>query len=154
MKSPTDTLKVRHRQQLHEADCLAACAAMLLDLIWRPTSYERLLALLDVGSFGAPRRNVVRLTRLGVDVIYREASLPILIEMLRAGTPVIAFVDTGELHYWKTTTNHAVLVIGEQGEFLVVNDPALPVGAQQIPKDEFELAWLNSDYACAMIMTR
>jgi hypothetical protein len=35
--------------------------------------------------------------RLGFQVAYHEATLPLLVSHLQAGQPVIAFVDTGEL---------------------------------------------------------
>lgn len=144
-------LPIPQRRQLSQADCLAACAAMILDYLGKPAEYERLLALLDIGPIGAPRRNIVRLARLGVDVVYREATPPILIELLRTGTPVIAFVDTAELPYWSSATNHAVVVVGVEGDDLLVNDPAFVDVPIRVPLDEFELAWLNADYMCTII---
>jgi len=142
---------VPQREQTQPADCLAACVAMVLDYLEQPISYSQLLRLLGIGPAGAPRRNVLRLARHGLQVTYREATLPILVDYLQTGRPVIVFMDTGELAYWSRTTNHAVVVVGIAGETILVNDPAFPAASQRVPRDEFELAWLNCDNACAII---
>ncbi|MCL5998087.1 MAG: C39 family peptidase [Chloroflexi bacterium] len=145
------TLPVPHREQTRPSDCLAACVAMVLDYLGQPVPYDRLLALLSIGPFGAPRRNVIRLERLGLRVTYREATTPLIAAHLRAGQPVIAFVDTGELSYWSTASNHAVVVVGIDVDMVLVNDPAFANAPQRVVLGEFELAWLNADNACAII---
>lgn len=147
-------VQVPHREQTQEADCLAACAAMVLEYFGEPVNYRSLLKLLAIGSYGAPRRNIVRLSHLGLEVSYREANVSLLIEILSQSIPVIAFVDTAELHYWSSITNHAVVVVGFENDSVVLNDPALDEGAKRVPVAEFELAWLNADYACAVIRPR
>jgi ABC-type bacteriocin/lantibiotic exporter with double-glycine peptidase domain len=144
-------LPVPHLKQTQQADCLAACAAMVLAYLNQPTDYRRLLTLLGIGVHGAPRRNIVRLSRWGLDVVYREGNFSLLVAALHQGDPVIAFVDTGELSYWTAETNHAVVVVGIEGDFVLVNDPAIDEPAKAVPSDEFELAWLNIDYACAVV---
>lgn len=144
-------LPVPHLKQAQQADCLAACAAMVLAYLDQPADYRRLLALLDIRSYGAPRRNIVRLSRWGVDVLYHEASFSLLVDALQRGDPVIAFVDTGELSYWSAATNHAIVVVGIEGDVILVNDPAFDEPAKAVPSDEFELAWLDTDYACAVV---
>jgi ABC-type bacteriocin/lantibiotic exporter with double-glycine peptidase domain len=144
-------LPVLHREQQHPADCLAACAAMVLDYLGQPTAYRRLLSLLEIGPIGAPRRNVLRLSKLGVDVVFREATLPILARYVQAGLPVIAFVDTGELSYWPVSTNHAVVVLGIEEDHVWINDPAFPDAPKEVSLAEFDLAWFNGDTTCAII---
>lgn len=145
-------LPVPHLKQEGEADCLAACAAMVLAYIGRPQPYDQLLKLLQIGPIGAPRRNITNLSRLGLPVTYREATLTILAETyLQAGTPVIVFVDTAELHYWSRAANHAVVVIGLDEYNVLVLDPAFPDSPITIPHEEFQLTWLNGDYTCAII---
>jgi ABC-type bacteriocin/lantibiotic exporter with double-glycine peptidase domain len=55
-------LPVRHYKQTQLADCLAACAAMVLDYLQKSIAYERLLRLLGIGLIGAPRRNILQLS--------------------------------------------------------------------------------------------
>ena len=147
------TLDVPQFPQRSASDCLAACAAMVLAYHGKPVSYGRLLRLLKIGPIGAPRRNILNLSRLrGISAIYREATLPILVQYLETGLPVIAFVDTGELGYWSSTTNHAVVLVGIDGDDVLVNDPALAeVQPVHVPVGEFDLAWFNADNACAIV---
>jgi ABC-type bacteriocin/lantibiotic exporter with double-glycine peptidase domain len=124
---------------------------MVLEYLGRTVAYHQLVQQLGIGPFGAPRRNITRLARPGLQVAYGQATLPILATHLEAGLPVIAFVDTGELAYWTVTSNHAIVVVGITGDTILVNDPAFAVAPQRIACDEFELAWLNCDNACAVI---
>ena len=54
-------LPISHRQQIQQADCLAACAAMLLDYLQVPMQYEYLLRFLKVRSFGTSLFNLSNL---------------------------------------------------------------------------------------------
>ncbi len=47
-------LTVSHHRQRQQADCLAACAAMVLDFFQLSIGYEQLLRLLGIRYFGAP----------------------------------------------------------------------------------------------------
>ena len=67
-------LPVPHREQIQASDCLAACVAMVLTYAGRPVDYSQLLRVLQIGPLGTPRRNVLHLTRLGLEVTYREAT--------------------------------------------------------------------------------
>lgn len=148
-------LAVPHHIQAGPSDCLAACAAMVLAYYGRSTPNGRLLHLLNIGPFGAPRRNILSLSRLrGVTVAYREATLPIAAQYLQTGMPVIAFVDTGELAYWSITTNHALVLVGIAGDNILANDPAMKDSPVRIPVWEFDLGWLNAGNACAIVSVR
>lgn len=128
---------------------------MVLAYHGRAMPYSKLIELLQIGPIGAPRHNILNLSRLkGISVVYREAALPLLAQYLKAGLPIIAFVDTGELAYWTETTNHAVVVIGIEGDDILVHDPAFEDVLIRISVGEFDLAWLNGDNACAVITRR
>jgi ABC-type bacteriocin/lantibiotic exporter with double-glycine peptidase domain len=137
-------------KQTQSADCLAACAAMVLDFLGQSYPYGELLESLGIGPYGAPRRNILRLTALGLKVEYGEATPAILAARLENGQPIIAFVDTGELPYWSESTNHAVVVAGVDDKAVLVYDPALDA-PQIVPREDFELAWLECDNVCALI---
>jgi len=124
---------------------------MVLEYLAQHPIYDDLLKVLDIGPIGAPRRNIVRLASSSVSVIYREATTAILLDLLQQGLPVIVFVDTGELPYWSSATNHAVVVVGTDAEHLLVNDPAYSEAPIAVSIDDFELAWLNCEYMCAVI---
>ena len=72
-------LNIPHRQQNRQADCLAACAAMVLRHLQVSVSYNRLLHILKVDDIGTPFRNLDSLKSLGVSVAIGAGN----IEMLR-----------------------------------------------------------------------
>jgi ABC-type bacteriocin/lantibiotic exporter with double-glycine peptidase domain len=88
-------LLVSHYQQRQQAECLAACAAMVLDYVQVPVSYERLLRLLRIGPAGAPFRNLRYLEALGLSVLIERGEIATLQSHLERGLPPLAFVDTG-----------------------------------------------------------
>jgi hypothetical protein len=126
---------------------------MVLEYLAQHPIYDDLLRVLDIGPIGAPRRNIVRLTSRNISIVYREATVAILLDLVQHGVPVIVFVDTGELPYWSSATNHAVVVVGADAEQLLVNDPAYPEAPIVVTVGDFELAWLNCEYMCAIIRT-
>jgi ABC-type bacteriocin/lantibiotic exporter with double-glycine peptidase domain len=127
---------------------------MVLEHMGMHQSYDRLRETLRITSIGTPRRNVVRLANDEIDVAYREATVSILSATLKENQPVIVFVDTGELPYWSVTTNHAVVVVGIDTTHVMVNDPAVAEAPIAVPIGDFELAWLNSDFMCAIVRQR
>ena len=145
---PKVLLSVPHQRQLNEGDCLAACAAMLLAYLGRSFNYARLRQLLNVQPFGAPAGNIRRLAQLNLNVTYSQTDLKGLETMVQQNRPVIVFVRTGELPYWTYSTDHALVVVGYDEDYLYVNDPdrdeaEIPLA---VPRGDFELAWLERDY--------
>ena len=92
-------LTVSHRQQIQQADCLAACAAMVLDYLKIPISYNKLIQLLKIDAIGTPFRNLNNLQSLDLSILIEEASLSSLKSYLEVGLPLIVAVDTNELSY-------------------------------------------------------
>ncbi|MBV7337629.1 hypothetical protein KFU94_57255 [Chloroflexi bacterium TSY] len=66
-------LSVLHRKQQQSADCLAACAAIVLDYLQIPVQYDRLLRQLRVEYFGSLFRNLHYLESLGVYISFDRA---------------------------------------------------------------------------------
>jgi ABC-type bacteriocin/lantibiotic exporter with double-glycine peptidase domain len=146
---PENLLPVPHQKQQQEADCLAACAAMVLAYWKKPTPYNKLIQILAIEEFGAPSSNIRFLERLGVNVILSEGGLTDLEAHLQNGQPCIVFLRTKELPYWIDDTGHAVVVIGIDDSHVYLLDPAFDESPQQVSHGDFILAWLdfNDDYA-------
>ena len=68
-------LTVSHQKQTEQADCLAACAAMVLDYLHIPISYNKLMQLLKIDAIGAPFRNLDNLQSLGLSILLEEGSI-------------------------------------------------------------------------------
>jgi ABC-type bacteriocin/lantibiotic exporter with double-glycine peptidase domain len=148
-------LEVPHLKQRHPSDCMAACAAMVLDYLKRPIPYERLLGWLEIDpKIGAPAARIRRLAGLVGRVIYRSGTLKDITESLRLGLPPIAFVHTLQLGYWARNTRHAVVVIGidEVGDKIRLNDPFFDNAPQAISLLEFQLAWDEMDNLYAVLI--
>ena len=71
----TPLLPVSHRRQEQQADCLAACAAMILAYLQIPVNYSRLRRLLNVRYFGAFFSDIANLGVLGVAVTVGEGDM-------------------------------------------------------------------------------
>ena len=154
MTPPRILLPVAHRQQAEDADCLAACAAMVLDYMGIPVAYDRLLKLLRVQWFGAFASNIRALEQLGVIVIYKQGTLAELVEHLTNNRPPMVFVATSELPYWTRSTQHAVVVVGIDETYIYVNDPAISSAPVPVSHGDFGLAWLERDEFYAALMKR
>lgn len=143
-------LSVPHRKQQQQADCLAACAAMVLEYLQIPVRYERLLRLLQVEEFGSFFRNLHRLESLGVSVLIEAGDFNALRQHLESGLPALVMVFTGELPNWDISTHHVVTVVGLDENMIYVNDPYFDE-RQEVPLEEFRLAWLAKESLYAVI---
>ncbi len=149
---PAPWLPIFHQKQHHQSDCLAACAAMVLDYLKRSVPYERLIELLNITpDLGAPASNIKRLAALNVSVTYGAGTMKELAAHVRQGVPCIAFVDTTHLGYWDETARHAVIVIGLDEGQVYLDDPCFDASPQRVSRLEFELAWDEMDNTCAII---
>jgi ABC-type bacteriocin/lantibiotic exporter with double-glycine peptidase domain len=143
-------LAVSHRRQLQQADCLAACAAMLLDYLQLSIDYARLVQLLGIRSYGAAFLNLRRLEQLGVSITIEKGNIARVRRALDQGSPIIVAVNTGPLTYWTDDTAHALVVVGFEQETILVNDPEFEKAPQAVLLDEFLLAWLEQDFRQAL----
>lgn len=139
-----------HRQQ-QQADCLAACAAMVLDYLQRPIPYKHLLRLLRVDAIGTPFRHLRYLESPRVSLTIANGDMLTLHQNLQNGRPLIIAVDTAELPYWHDATDHAVVVVGVDDNHVYLLDPDSETAPQVVPLAEFELAWLGKDYLYAVM---
>ncbi|MCB0116247.1 MAG: C39 family peptidase [Caldilineaceae bacterium] len=143
-------LPITHQPQRRQADCLAACAKMLLDYHGIDTSYEQLTKVLKIGDAGAPFRNLLALRSDSLHVTIQQGSTEHLRRHINDLSPAIVFLLT-EAPYWPFSTNHATVVSGFERTRIMLNDPMFAQAPLVVPIDEFELAWLNMDEYYALI---
>ncbi len=148
---PNKLLLVSRVQQQAESDCLPACAQMVLAYLGKIVEYKRLLQLLRTRSFGTPAANILYLNQLGVRDSLREFVVNEIEKQIDANRAVIAFLNTADLPYWKQDTDHAVVVIGFDGEDILLNDPFYAEQTQKVSHAAFELAQLRFNHLCATI---
>lgn len=151
---PKRLLHVTHQRQRYPADCLAACAAMVLGFLGQPADYENLIRLLRIDpTVGTPYSNVRLLGALHIEVTLKQGTRADLDTSLAQQQLPIVFLSTGELPYWAEDTFHAVVVVGLDDTSIYLNDPAFETAPQIVDYGDFELAWLNRD-AHYVVLTR
>jgi ABC-type bacteriocin/lantibiotic exporter with double-glycine peptidase domain len=146
------TLPVEHFPQEKEAGCLAACAQMTLDFLGIRKSQRSLNRLFQLTSFGVPFSRLVRLQQFGVSILINTfGDENELIGAIEQNRSPIVFLRTRFLPYWQADTQHAVVVIGYDHNYFLVNDPAFKQAPQPISITSFLLAWNDMDYAYALV---
>jgi hypothetical protein len=126
---------------------------MLLAYAGLDIPYQRLLRILNVQWFGTSGRSLYRLSQVGVEVTYREGAMTTLKEIIESGRPCITLVRTKTLPYWSYSTDHAVVIVGMDGDNVYLNDPAFVQHPMHVTKERFELAWMEFDYRYCMLTT-
>lgn len=140
-------LQVEHYQQHNETACLAACAYMVIKYFGLPFpfSQSKLHQQFDPTPLGVPFSRLMRLVKYGINFSLATGELSTIIKNIDNGRPLIIFVRTGELSYWQTDTQHAVVIVGYDGRDILLNDPAFEDGPQRASIDEVMLAWDEMD---------
>jgi ABC-type bacteriocin/lantibiotic exporter with double-glycine peptidase domain len=147
-------LPVNHIRQLKNGECVAACAAMILTYIGIKVNYFQLLKLLRVTEIGTAFYHIRELEKVGVIVVYKQGTLGEVHDHLSNNRPCIAAVKTKELPYFVEDSDHAVVIVGLDEQFVYLNDPAMPNAPQQVSHGNFLLAWIERDEMYATIIKR
>ena len=106
-------LGIRHQRQ-QQADCLVACAAIVLDYLGVAVDEARLRRLLGTTEDGTPFPNITRLQTLGLFVTYgKDGDLSLFERAIEVGLPIIIGAKTLTWTHWGgEVTRHAVVVVG------------------------------------------
>ena len=156
-------LHVQHWQQRQQGECLVACVAMLFAYIGRRVRYQRLLRQLDTSTAGTFFFNLDRLRSFWFIVERNQGNLTSLRQQLDDGHPIIVPVDTEVLPYWlarhdiaeeERITQHVVVVVGIDHQFVYVNDPDFAEAPQLVEIRWFMDAWQYHDGWYAVIRRR
>jgi len=147
-------LPVPHFLQRYSADCLPACALMVLMYMRRSVRYGRLMQILGTQEHGTPFSNIRHLDQLGVHVTIASGHLDQLYHHLTHNQPCIASVQTADLPHWDRQADHAVVVVGMDSQYVFLNDPAFEIAPIIVPLGDFDLAWLAKDEDFAIASDR
>lgn len=153
---PERFLKIPHIRQKSNADCLVACAAMMLESAGFRADYNHILRLLGTSELGTPHSRIQLLSRIHSDLllIYREGELEDIIRFLDNGYPIGIFVYTKELPYWTTAAGHAVVVVGYTEQVFYLHDPAFNDTPQAVTYGDLQLAWEAYDSFLAVVQRK
>jgi ABC-type bacteriocin/lantibiotic exporter with double-glycine peptidase domain len=148
----SDVLSLPHFRQSAEGRCLSACVRMALAYLGLERSEAEISHVLGAQEFGTPSFAAQRLSAFGLQAVYREWSIPQLLNALDAGQPVILFVRTGFLDHWREDVAHAVVVVGaEDSQRFWLHDPALSTGPVVVSWNGLLAAWAEFSYRGAAI---
>lgn len=149
-------LRVSHQIQQEQADCLVACAAMVLTYHSISFRHPHLPRLLKTQKQGTVFGNLAFLEKIDVHTEVGKSNdydnITLLTSTLENSNPLIVGVLTSELQtYWKERAYHAVVVVGMDEQNVLLNDPAFKHSPQIVPIDEFLIAWGEHDYLYAIL---
>ncbi|MFN8495649.1 MAG: cysteine peptidase family C39 domain-containing protein [Caldilineaceae bacterium] len=145
---------IRHRRQ-HQADCLAACAAMVVDYLGVSIDEPRLRRLLGTTADGTPFPNITRLQTIGLSVTYgKNGDVARFDHYLDLGLPIIIGAKTLTWPHWAgEVTRHAVVVVGIDHDhgLIYIDDPFFADAPLALELLRFETGWEELDRQYAVI---
>jgi ABC-type bacteriocin/lantibiotic exporter with double-glycine peptidase domain len=148
---PTVLLPVPHCKQEGPHNCLPACARMVLRYLGQEVSEAELAAQLGTTELGTPGNRLLRLSSSTLHVDFGPLTLSLVYNKLNAGTPIITLARTLFLDYWQADLAHAVVVVGYDDEYLLLNDPEFEDAPQRATPDGFLAAWGEFDHLAGII---
>ncbi len=145
-------LNVPHLRQTKPGWCLPACVAMAAAYWQQPLLQDDVARWLGTDDLiGTPASRVQRMVRHGFEVTYSTGSLVNLEEWLARQVPLILFIMSGELSYWKVNTQHAVVLAGFTEGDTHLFDPGVDTAPITVSTDDLMLAWSPFDYTYASL---
>jgi hypothetical protein len=132
---------------------------MVLAYIGISRSQEALGRVMGIQlPIGTLRSNIKKLASLQITVTYDAGRLEDIKQRLNQDTPVIVFLDAGELPHWheydlsqRVVIQHAAVVVGLDSRTVYLMDPALDSGPTPSPIGDFMLAWDEMENYYAML---
>lgn len=115
---------------------------IVLAHIGRSVRYQQLMRMLGTQEYGPPFTNLRHLNQLGVTVIINTGDFDQLYAHLVQNRPCIVSVQTAELPHWNRRSEHAVVVVGMDSQYIYLHDPAFEIASILVPHGDFDLAWL------------
>lgn len=134
-----------------------------VDVLGERVVYEQLVQRLGTSTIGTVFAHLDRLRSWRLTVERGRGTTETLRQHLAAGRPVIVPVDTALLPYWlmrsdvpetERVTDHAVVVVAMDDQYIYVNDPDFEQAPQVIELGWFQDAWRNFAQRYAVIRYR
>lgn len=149
-------LSLQHSPEQDDGYCLPACAQMVLAHLGVSVTQDALAKTLKLYPFvGTRHSNIKKLASATIKVTHEEGDLTVIRRWLEQGTPVIVFVQGGDLPHWSGKfSQHAVVVVGIENNLIYIMDSALPDGPTPVDEESFMLAWSWFDYYYATLTQR
>ena len=146
-------LPLRHKPQQGDGYCLPACVQMVFAYLGISRTQAAIAKTLELNPpFGTRHSNITKLASARIKVTYEAGDLAKLHYWLEQGVPVIVFVQAGDLPHWAGQHfQHAVVVVGLEGQTVYLMDPALDSGPSAVNEAALMLAWRWLDYYYATL---
>ena len=145
----------KHRQQRYEADCLVACADMVLNHLGLTLNYARLAKIQRAGAEFTPFSHLRYLEQLGLSVLLEmQGEVSLFETYIAVGLPIIVGVKTlNWLHWGEITTEHAVVVVGidQAHDLIYLHDPFFTDAPIEMELLRFETGWEEKERWYAVI---
>lgn len=146
-------LPLPHKPQQGDGYCLPACVQMVLAHLGISRTQDAIAKTLGLNPpYGTRHSNIKKLASARIKVTYEAGDLADLRRWLDQRTPVIVFVQAGDLPHWSGQHfQHAVVVVEIEAQTVYVMDPALDSGPTAVDEAAFMLAWSWMDYYYAAL---
>ncbi len=103
----------------------------------------RLKRILGTTALGTPASNIKKLNSHKLRASYSQGTLDDIQQNLWTGNPCIVFVRTDEISHWESGTDHALVIVGIDDEFVYVNDPYFESAPIPVLIGEFMIGWIE-----------
>jgi ABC-type bacteriocin/lantibiotic exporter with double-glycine peptidase domain len=152
----SESIPLPHFQQSAEGYCLPACARMILAYLGKNLAEDSIAKILGTQEFGTPSFAIRKLSALTLEVEYQEWSIPQMLTAIRSNRPLIAYVQTGFLEYFREgDVTHSVIIVGatEEQSFMI-HDPSLNAGPTIVSWNGLLAAWAEFSYRGATLTNK
>ena len=141
-------LKIPYYPQKADGYCLPACVQMVLAYLNISRSQDALGRKLGIRlPLGVPTSHITKLASSTLAITYETGTVEKISQWLNQATPVIVFIQAGELPYWSGHHfQHAIVVAGLEAQTIWGLDPGYETIPVAIPLDDFLLAWDEIDH--------
>ena len=134
-------LPVPHYPQEQKTTCLPASFRMVLSYLGIELDELSLSRLFKTHAGGTPTDNFASLEIPGINIVAEYIDADLVRKYIQQDHPIVVYLYTEPLPYWKIPSAHAVVMIGYEGNRFFVNDPMFLDAPKEIDAETFLEAW-------------